>query len=64
MKINKINTKLKILQNKCCNFQCNNPQTKEPKLESAIRIIPEWFDFSSMWILNSIKSIVKFKDGI
>ncbi|VDK62945.1 unnamed protein product [Cylicostephanus goldi] len=23
---------------------CNNPMTKEPKLESAIRIIPEWRD--------------------
>lgn len=26
-------------------FQCNNPQTKEPKLESAIRIIGEWKDY-------------------
>jgi len=25
-------------------FQCNNPQTKEPKLESAMRIIGEWKD--------------------
>ncbi|CAJ0942901.1 unnamed protein product, partial [Mesorhabditis belari] len=24
---------------------CNNPQTKEPKLESAQRIIPEWRDY-------------------
>ncbi len=23
-------------------FQCNNPETKEPKLESAMRIIHEW----------------------
>ena len=22
--------------------QCNNPQTKEPKLKSAVRIVPEW----------------------
>lgn len=22
--------------------QCNNPMTKEPKLEAAIRIVPEW----------------------
>uniref|UniRef100_A0A914V212 UDP-glucose:glycoprotein glucosyltransferase 1 n=1 Tax=Plectus sambesii TaxID=2011161 RepID=A0A914V212_9BILA len=26
---------------------CNNPQTKEPKLESAIRIIGEWKDYDS-----------------
>lgn len=23
-------------------LKCNNPNTKEPKLESATRIIPEW----------------------
>lgn len=23
-------------------FQCNNPLTKEPKLEAAVRIAPEW----------------------
>ncbi|CAG9534356.1 unnamed protein product [Cercopithifilaria johnstoni] len=26
---------------------CNNPQTKEPKLDSAIRIIPEWKDYDA-----------------
>ncbi|KAM3728409.1 UDP-glucose:glycoprotein glucosyltransferase [Dirofilaria immitis] len=26
---------------------CNNPQTKEPKLESAMRIIPEWKDYDT-----------------
>ena len=25
--------------------QCNNPLTKEPKLKSAIRIVPEWKDY-------------------
>lgn len=25
-------------------FQCNNPKTKEPKLDAAMRIIPEWKD--------------------
>jgi len=24
--------------------QCNNPKTKEPKLDAAMRIIPEWKD--------------------
>uniref|UniRef100_A0A7E4VIA0 UDP-glucose:glycoprotein glucosyltransferase n=1 Tax=Panagrellus redivivus TaxID=6233 RepID=A0A7E4VIA0_PANRE len=24
---------------------CNNPQTKEPKLDSAVRIIPEWKEY-------------------
>lgn len=28
-------------------FQCNNPKTKEPKLEAAIRIVPEWTDYDS-----------------
>ena len=35
-------------------FQCNNPQTKEPKLESAIRIIGEWREYD-----NEIKSLIK-----
>ncbi|ETE70311.1 UDP-glucose:glycoprotein glucosyltransferase 1, partial [Ophiophagus hannah] len=26
---------------------CNNPKTKEPKLEAAIRIVPEWTDYDS-----------------
>ncbi|KAH0624482.1 hypothetical protein JD844_031968 [Phrynosoma platyrhinos] len=26
---------------------CNNPKTKEPKLEAAIRIIPEWTQYDS-----------------
>ncbi|GMR33603.1 hypothetical protein PMAYCL1PPCAC_03798, partial [Pristionchus mayeri] len=26
---------------------CNNPQTKEPKLESAMRIIPEWREYDA-----------------
>ncbi|VDK65586.1 unnamed protein product [Onchocerca ochengi] len=26
---------------------CNNPQTKEPKLDSAMRIIPEWKDYDT-----------------
>ena len=25
-----------------CHVQCNNPKTKEPKLDAAVRIIPEW----------------------
>jgi len=25
-------------------YQCNNPKTKEPKLDAAMRIIPEWKD--------------------
>lgn len=25
--------------------QCNNPLTKEPKLVSAVRIIPEWTEY-------------------
>ena len=26
-------------------FQCNNPQTKEPKLKAALRILPEWKEY-------------------
>lgn len=33
-------------------FQCNNPKTKEPKLEAAMRIVPEWKDYD-----NEIKSL-------
>uniref|UniRef100_A0A8C0WBK4 Glucosyltransferase 24 catalytic domain-containing protein n=1 Tax=Castor canadensis TaxID=51338 RepID=A0A8C0WBK4_CASCN len=25
--------------------RCNNPMTKEPKLEAAVRIVPEWQDY-------------------
>ena len=25
--------------------QCNSPLTKEPKLKSAIKIVPEWKDY-------------------
>ncbi|CAK5015428.1 unnamed protein product [Meloidogyne enterolobii] len=32
---------------------CNNPQTKEPKLESAMRIIPEWTELD-----NEIKEVL------
>ena len=28
-------------------FQCNNPQTKEPKLKSAVRIVKEWPDYDN-----------------
>jgi UDP-glucose:glycoprotein glucosyltransferase len=36
------------------NLQCNNPQTKEPKLEQAVRIVPEWKDYD-----NEIKSLMQ-----
>lgn len=26
-------------------FQCNNPMTKEPKLQAAVRIVSEWTDY-------------------
>lgn len=26
-------------------LQCNNPMTKEPKLQAAVRIVPEWQDY-------------------
>ena len=29
-------------------LQCNNPQTKEPKLERAIRIAPEWTEYDDV----------------
>ena len=35
-------------------MQCNNPQTKEPKLEQAVRIVPEWKDYD-----NEIKSLMQ-----
>jgi len=34
--------------------KCNNPQTKEPKLEQAVRIVPEWKDYD-----NEIKSLMQ-----
>lgn len=34
-------------------FKCNNPQTKEPKLDQAVRIVPEWKDYD-----NEIKALV------
>lgn len=42
------------------NFQCNNPQTKEPKLEAAARIVPEWVDYDTE-IRNLIQQIEKEK---
>jgi UDP-glucose:glycoprotein glucosyltransferase len=33
---------------------CNNPQTKEPKLEAAVRIVPEWKDYD-----NEIKNLMQ-----
>ena len=33
-------------------FQCNNPRTKEPKLQAAMRIVPEWVDYD-----NEVKSL-------
>lgn len=26
-------------------LQCNNPMTKEPKLQAAMRIVPEWQEY-------------------
>lgn len=28
-------------------FQCNNPLTKTPKLEAAVKILPEWTGLDS-----------------
>ncbi|NWQ69750.1 UGGG2 glucosyltransferase, partial [Neopipo cinnamomea] len=39
---------------------CNNPQTKEPKLEAAARIVPEWVDYDSE-IRKLIQQIEKEK---
>ena len=30
-----------------CSIQCNNPMTKEPKLQSAVRIVKEWPDLDN-----------------
>ncbi|CAK9292983.1 unnamed protein product [Gordionus sp. m RMFG-2023] len=37
---------------------CNNPMTKEPKLHSAMRIIPEWVDYD-----NEIKELTKLLES-
>ncbi|VDO30171.1 unnamed protein product [Onchocerca flexuosa] len=53
---------------------CNNPQTKEPKLDSAMRIIPEWKDYdteiktllderSKKHVKESKKSLHEISDG-
>ena len=38
-------------------MQCNNPLTKEPKLQSAMRIVPEWTayddEIKALWIKES-----------
>lgn len=40
-------------------LQCNNPQTKEPKLQAAVRIVAEWTDYD-----QEIKRIYnKFLEG-
>ena len=31
----------------CLSVQCNNPLTKEPKLTSARRIVPEWTSYDT-----------------
>ena len=33
-----------VVAGRVCCLQCNNPKTKEPKLDAAMRIIPEWND--------------------
>lgn len=45
------------------NFQCNNPQTKEPKLKAAARIVPEWVDYDSE-IRKLIQQIEKEKKNL
>ncbi|XP_064502082.1 UDP-glucose:glycoprotein glucosyltransferase 2 isoform X2 [Pseudopipra pipra] len=42
---------------------CNNPQTKEPKLEAAARIVPEWVDYDSE-IRKLIQQIEKEKKNL
>ncbi len=34
--------------------QCNNPLTKEPKLNAAVRIVPEWTSYD-----NEIKELMQ-----
>uniref|UniRef100_A0A672U8Q6 UDP-glucose ceramide glucosyltransferase-like 1 n=1 Tax=Strigops habroptila TaxID=2489341 RepID=A0A672U8Q6_STRHB len=42
---------------------CNNPQTKEPKLKAAARIVPEWVDYDSE-IRTLIEQIEKEKNRL
>ncbi|XP_019384043.1 PREDICTED: UDP-glucose:glycoprotein glucosyltransferase 2 [Crocodylus porosus] len=42
---------------------CNNPQTKEPKLKAAVRIIPEWVEYDSE-IQKLIKQIEREKKDL
>ncbi|XP_010083480.1 PREDICTED: UDP-glucose:glycoprotein glucosyltransferase 2-like [Pterocles gutturalis] len=42
---------------------CNNPQTKEPKLKAAARIVPEWVDYDSE-IRKLIHQIEKEKKNL
>ncbi|XP_014811121.1 PREDICTED: UDP-glucose:glycoprotein glucosyltransferase 2 [Calidris pugnax] len=42
---------------------CNNPQTKEPKLKAAARIVPEWVDYDSE-IRTLIQQIEKKKKNL
>uniref|UniRef100_A0A8C0FGP0 UDP-glucose ceramide glucosyltransferase-like 1 n=1 Tax=Bubo bubo TaxID=30461 RepID=A0A8C0FGP0_BUBBB len=42
---------------------CNNPQTKEPKLKAAARIVPEWVDYDSE-IRKLIQQIEKEKKNL
>lgn len=38
---------------------CNNPLTKEPKLEAAVRIVPEWEEID-----NEIKAVLEGRDNL
>uniref|UniRef100_K7F5W8 UDP-glucose ceramide glucosyltransferase-like 1 n=1 Tax=Pelodiscus sinensis TaxID=13735 RepID=K7F5W8_PELSI len=42
---------------------CNNPKTKEPKLQAALRIVPEWVQYDSE-IRKLIKQIEKEKKNL
>ncbi|XP_034970368.2 UDP-glucose:glycoprotein glucosyltransferase 2 isoform X2 [Zootoca vivipara] len=44
---------------------CNNPKTKEPKLEAAIRIVPEWTEYDSeiQQLINQIKKEKKMSQS-
>uniref|UniRef100_H0ZLM7 UDP-glucose ceramide glucosyltransferase-like 1 n=1 Tax=Taeniopygia guttata TaxID=59729 RepID=H0ZLM7_TAEGU len=42
---------------------CNNPQTKEPKLKAAARIVPEWVEYDSE-IRNLIQQIEREKKNL
>lgn len=40
--------------------QCNNPKTKEPKLQAAVRIVAEWTDYD-----QEIKRLLtKVQEGV